>query len=212
MNTPFESIAELEFRNGSLVSRSPHSAERTWRRPADLAQSRLECEPAVPSVLIRDGADAISFAFRVAPFAARPFPAPQFGDAVTPAACLAFALFIGLDGAGDDFWAARGELDDFLLFGRRFGDDWRIGAFAARATTLTVRFEDFWWRIPPARRAMRYDLSALRDPQAKDAPETAAAGIVREPVPGLAPDARVCVDLADDGGFILEFNAQDGIA
>lgn len=212
MNTSFESIAALEFRDGCLVSRSGHSAERVWRRPADLAQTRLECEMPVSSVLIRDGADAMSFAFRVAPFAARPFPAPRFGDAVTPAARLAFALFLGLDGAGDDFWAARGELDDFLLFGRRFGDDWRIGAFAARATTLTVRFEDFWWRIPPERRALRYGLSALRDPQAKDAPETAASGIVREPVAGLAPDARVCVDLADDGGFLLEFTAQDGMA
>ncbi len=212
MNTSFESIAELEFRDGSLVSRSAHSAERTWWRPADLAQARLECEPSVPSAHIRDGADALSFAFRVVPFAARPLPTPQFGDSVTPAARLAFALFLGLDGAGDDFWVARGELDDFLLFGRRFGDDWRIGAFAARATTLTVRFEDFWWRIPQERRALRYGLSALRDPQAKDAPETAASGIVREPVPDLAPDARVCVDLADNGGFLLEFNAQDGMA
>lgn len=183
-----------------------------WRRPADLAQARLQCEPPISSVLIRDGADATSFAFRVVPFAARPFPAPRFGDCMTSAARRAFALFLELDGAGDDFWVARGEVDDFLLFGRRFGDDWRIGAFAARATTLTVRFEDFWWRIPPERRALRYDLSALRDPQPRDAAESVEGGVVRESVAELAPDARVCVDLADDGGFLLEFKAQDGMA
>lgn len=209
MNVPREPDTALAFKDGCLVSRSAHSGIRVWRRPADLAQTRLGCEPSVPSVFLCDGADVVDFAFRVVPFAAKPFPVPQFGDAVTPAARCACALFLGQDGVGDDFWVARGEWNDFLVFGRRFGTDWRIGACTVKATTLTVRFEDFWRRVPVDRRAFRYNLAAKRNPQTRDVPEAIVDGLVCETVCGLAPDARVCVDLANNGGFLFEFRVQN---
>lgn len=209
LNVPREPDTVLAFKDGCLVSRSAHSGIRVWQRPADLAQTRLGCEPSVPSVFLRDGADVVDFAFRVVPFAAEPFPVPQFGDAVTSAARRACALFLGQDGVGDDFWVARGEWNDFLVFGRRFGTDWRIGACTVKATTLTVRFEDFWRRIPTTCRAFRYDLLAERDPQTRDVPETIVDGLVCETACGLAPDARVCVDLADNGGFLFNFRVQN---
>lgn len=202
----------LAFKDGCLVSRSAQFGIRVWQRPADLAQTRLGCEPSVSSVFLRDGADVVDFAFRVVPFVAAPFPVPQFGDAVTPAAQRACALFLGQDGVGDDFWVARGEWNDFLVFGRRCGADWRIGACTVKATTLTVRFEDFWRRIPTSCSTFCYDLSAVRDPQTKDAPETVVGGLVRETVCELAPDVRVCVDLADNGGFLFEFVNRNGRA
>ena len=35
--------------------------------------------------------------------------------------------------------------------------------------------------------------------------EAQAAHVVRETLPGIAPDARICLDLADGGGFTLTF-------
>ena len=136
------------------------------------------------------------------PFAHGPLPEPVFGAAVTPAARAAFRAFLGLDGAGDDFHALRGEPDDFLVFARRSRGDgptgavWQVGGFAVDATTLTVRFEDVWELTPPELRATSYSVNILRD---------GACAIL----PGIAPDARLFIDLVANGGFLFTFTPEE---
>ena len=55
---------------------------------------------------------------------------------------------------------------------------------------------------------LSYTCAVSRDPHAKDPPSAQAAGIVRESIPGLAPDARICLDLAENGGFVLTFHPE----
>ena len=123
----------------------------------------------------------------------------MFGEAVTPAARAAFRVFLGLDGAGDDFRVMRGEPDDFLVFARRSGAAWQVGGFTVDATTLTVRFEDVWDLTPPALRATSYGVTVLRD--GGDAVLT-----------DIAPDARIFIDLAANGGFLLSFTPTEDAA
>ena len=193
-------------------------------RPADLAQARLGTDPAVESLEMADGRDLLTAAFAVVPFVCGPFsggsqlvataqnpggsqlvatanslPEPTFGEAVTPAARAAFRVFLGLDGAGDDFRVMRGEPDDFLMFARRIGATWQEGGFTVEATTLTVRFEDVWDLTPPALRATSYGVTVLRD--GGDAVLT-----------DIAPDARIFIDLAANGGFLLSFTPTEDAA
>ena len=103
----------------------------------------------------------------------------------------------------------RGLPDDFLLFAVGLDRDSPIVCgLTTAATTLTVRFEDVWLLLPPDRRAFSYTCGVTRDPHSKDAPSACADGIVRESIPGLAPDARICLDLADSGGFVLSFHPE----
>ena len=168
-------------------------------RPADLAQARLGTDPAVESLEMADGRDLLTAAFAVVPFVCGPIPEPAFGAAVTPAARAAFRVFLGLDGAGDDFRVMRGEPDDFLMFARRIGATWQEGGFTVEATTLTVRFEDVWDLTPPALRATSYGVTVLRD--GGDAVLT-----------DIAPDARIFIDLAANGGFLLSFTPTEDAA
>ena len=181
-------------------------------RPADLAQARLGTDPAVESLEMADGRDLLTAAFAVVPFVCGPFsggsqlvapanslPEPVFGETVTPAARAAFRVFLGLDGAGDDFRVMRGEPDDFLMFARRIGATWQEGGFTVEATTLTVRFEDVWDLTPPALRATSYGVTVLRD--GGDAVLT-----------DIAPDARIFIDLAANGGFLLSFTPTEDAA
>ena len=146
--------------------------------------------------MLGNGRDLLTFAFTVAPFARGPLPEPAFGEAVTPAARAAFRLFLGLDGAGDAFHVLRGEPDDFLVFARRTGTVWRAGTFTVEATTLTVRFEDVWDRTPPALRATSYGVDVLRDGE-------------NATLTGIAPDARLFIDLAANGGFLFTFTPKE---
>jgi hypothetical protein len=59
--------------------------------------------------------------------------------------------------------------------------------------------------LPEKARFTDYLVEVVRDPNAKDSPEAQAAHVVRETLPGIAPDARICLDLADGGGFTLTF-------
>ena len=107
------------------------------------------------------------------------------------------------------FTPLRGLPDDFLLFAVGLDRDSPIVCgLTTAATTLTVRFEDVWLLLPPDRRAFSYTCGVTRDPHSKDAPSACADGIVRESIPGLAPDARICLDLADSGGFVLSFHPE----
>ncbi|MBR0506491.1 MAG: hypothetical protein IJJ84_13900, partial [Kiritimatiellae bacterium] len=175
---------------------------RAWTRPADLAEARLGTDPAPESLALADGRDLLTFAFTVAPFARGPLPEPAFGEAVTPAARAAFRLFLGLDGAGDAFHVGGGAPADFLVFARGSGGDrptgatWQVGGFTVEATTLTVRFEDVWDRTPPALRATSYAVDVLRDGE-------------NAILPGIAPDARLFIDLAANGGFLFTFTPEE---
>ena len=198
-------VGETEWRDGTLWAHSPGCAVRAWSRPADLAEARLATDPAVDSLALADGHDLLTAAFCVVPFVHAPFPEPSFGDAVTPAARAAFRVFLGLDGAGDAFHVMRGEPDDFLFFARRLrrsrgdrptGAAWQVGGFTVDATTLTVRFEDVWNLAPPELRRTSYAVEVLRD--GGDAV-----------LPGIAPDARLFIDLAANGGFLFTFTPEE---
>ena len=199
-------LAQLSFEEGTLVSSSAGSGRRTWARPADLAEARLACEMPPVAVTPADGAELLALAFAVVPFAVPPFPRPFYGPAVTQSAQEAFALFLGQNTAhaADEFRVLRGAPDDFVVCARRYHDVWKVGAFTVRPTTLTVRFEDLW-KLLPRRPFTEYMVEVVRDPHAKDAPEAHAAGIVREVLAGTAPDVRICLDLAANGGFTLTF-------
>ena len=186
----------LIWREGTLWTEGPGEEPRAWTRPADLAEARLGTDPAPESLALAHGRDLLSFAFTVAPFARGPLPEPAFGEAVTPAARAAFRVFLGLDGAADDFHVMRGEPDDFLVFARRAGATWQVGGFTVDATTLTVRFEDVWDLTSPELRATSYSVTVLKD---------GACAILH----GIAPDARLFIDLAANGGFLFTFTPEE---
>ena len=208
-------IAQLSWREGALWSESPGCPARAWTRPADLAQARLGTDPAVESLELADGRDLLTAAFAVVPFVCGPFsggsqlvatanplPEPTFGDTVTPAARAAFRVFLGLDGAGDDFRVMRGEPDDFLVCARRAGATWQVGGFSVEATTLTVRFEDVWDLTPPELRSTSYSVTVLKD---------GACAISPTILPDIAPDARLFIDLAANGGFLFTFTPEETV-
>ena len=215
-------VAQLSWRDGSLWSESPGCPARAWTRPADLAQARLGTDPAVDALELMDGHDLLTAAFAVVPFVCGPFPEPTFGEAVTLAARAAFRNFLGLCGAGraanvsgaprarrsanvlsDDFRVMRGEPDDFLVFARRTGTTWQVGGFTVETTTLTVRFEDVWDLTPPELRATSYSVTVLKD---------GACAISPTILPDIAPDARIFIDLAANGGFLLSFTPTEDAA
>ena len=103
----------------------------------------------------------------------------------------------------------RGLPDDFLVFAVGLDTDSpSVCGLTTAATTLTVRFEDVWLLLPPDRRVFSYTCEVTRDPHSKDAPSAKAEGVVHETIPDLAPDARICLDLADSGGFVLSFQPE----
>ena len=97
----------------------------------------------------------------------------------------------------------RSEPDDFLVFARRTGAAWQVGGFTVEATTLTVRFEDVWELTPPELRATSYGVTVLRD--GKDA-------VHPDLLTDIAPDARIFIDLAANGGFLLSFTPTEDAA
>ena len=116
----------------------------------------------------------------------------------TPVA--AFRVFLGLDGEGDAFHVMRGEPDDFLVCARRIGAVWQVGGFTVDATTLTVRFEDVWELTPPELRAISYSVEVLRD---------GVSAASQNILPGIAPDARLFIDLAANGGSLFTFTPEE---
>lgn len=181
----------------------PGMPVREWTRPAELAAARLALTPAPDRMDLASGADLLTAAFSVVPFIRPPMPSPGFGAPVTAAARAAFTLFLGP--ATDAFKVLRGEPDDYLVCARRFGGTWRVGAFSVAPTTLTVRFEDLWLQTPDRLRGMNYRVDVLRDAHGRDSSAAQAAGCVCEQLLEVAPDARICLDVARDGGFMLTF-------
>ena len=202
-----EAVATLAWDDGVLKASTPNLPPLAWTRPADLAEARLNCDPPPADLDLGHGGDLLTAAFKVIPFVREPLPTPFFGGGVTFPAQEAFRLFLGINVAekADDFRVLRGEVDDFIVCARRYHDVWKVGAFTVSATTLTVRFEDLWEMLPEKARFTDYLVEVVRDPNAKDSPEAQAAHVVRETLPRIAPDARICLDLADGGGFTLTF-------
>lgn len=199
-------VVELAWEDGRLRTSAPGVPARLWARPAALAAARLALLPPPAALDLADGGDLLAAAFAVVPFVRGPLPPPAFGAGVTAAARAAFDVY--LDEAKGALAVLRGEPGDFLVCARCARGVWTVGAFAAAPTTLTVRFEDLWRRLPAAARAFAYRLDVVRDPHAKDAPAARAAGVVSERHAGLAPDVRVCLDVARGGGFALVFTPQ----
>ena len=214
-------VAQLAWRDGALWSESPGCQSRAWKRPADLAEARLGTDHAVEALALADGRDLLTAAFAVVPFVGGSFPEPVFGEAVTPAARAAFRAFLGIDGEDEAFHVMRGEPDDFLVFARRLrrsrgdrptgasrrsrgdrptGAVWQVGGFSVEATTLTVRFEDVWNLTPPELRATSYSVDVLRD---------GVSAVSQNILPGIAPDARLFIDLAANGGFLFTFTPEE---
>ena len=204
-----KTVGKLEWDDGVLKASSPNVPTLAWTRPADLAEARLEIDPPVDSLELADGHDLLSAAFAVVPFVREPLPDPVFGDGVTQSAREAFLLFTGQNAKSqraDSFRVVRGEPDDFLVCARRYKDVWKVGGFTVEPTALTVRFEDLWNQLPAkAKQYTDYLVEVVRDPNAKDTPEAQSAGIVRETLTGVAPDARIFLELPRGGGFTLTF-------
>ena len=202
-------VAQFAWRDGALWSESPGCQSRAWKRPADLAEARLGTDHAVEALALADGRDLLTAAFAVVPFVGGSFPEPVFGEAVTPAARAAFRAFLGIDGEDEAFHVMRGEPDDFLVFARRSrrsrgdrptGAVWQVGGFSVEATTLTVRFEDVWNLTPPDLRVTSYSVEVLRD---------GVSAVSQNILPGIAPDARLFIDLAANGGFLFTFTPEE---
>ena len=52
---------------------------------------------------------------------------------------------------------------------------------------------------------IQYLVETVRDPNAADGPAEQAAHVVRETIPGVAPDARIVLDADAGGGWTLTF-------
>ncbi len=192
--------------SGKLIAFWRHGLEQHivfFDRPGDLAERRFAAMERVEELVVTDGRQGCASLFLTVPFTRTALPAPVFGDAVTPAYRAAFGLMVGCGGAGEEFWMMRGEPGEFAVAARRQGDVWRVAGVTAEARTLTMRFEDVWLRTPPELRARRYTVEILRDPLKDEAGDP-----VEESFPDQAPDVRVALDLAKNGGFLLTFRPQ----
>ncbi|MCQ2393792.1 MAG: glycoside hydrolase family 97 C-terminal domain-containing protein [Kiritimatiellae bacterium] len=195
-------VGTLAWNDGVLTTSSPNGPVRTWRRAADLAAARLAVEPPMASLELADGRALLTAAFAVFPFVRAPGPASVFGAGVTRSARAAFAVLA--DDAAGALRVLRGEPDEFILFARATREGWLVGAVTAEPLVLTVRVEDLW-RSPAQMRppCSAFRVEVVRDPNAKDTPEAQAAGVVQETLADVGPDARIFLELARGGGFLL---------
>ena len=105
----------------------------------------------------------------------------------------------GLAAAAPVIIPLRGEWGDFIVFMAIDGQSFSIAALSRGKTTLTVRVEDAWEKLPPAERKYSYLCETLC--------ETIAEGA--EGKFQVAPDARIFVDLEENGGFVIKFTPEE---
>lgn len=192
--------------DGKGVAFWRHGLERHvvfFDRPGDLAERRFAALASVAALNVADGRQGCDHLFLTVPFTRNALPVPAFGAALTPAYRAAFETLIDREAACDAFWMMRGEPGEFAVGARRQGAVWRVAGITAAAKTLTVRVEDLWLRTPAEWRAPHYTVEILRDPIAGE-----AGAVVQETFAAQAPDVRVALDLARDGGFLLTFRPQ----
>ena len=192
--------------SGKLIASWRHGLEQHlvfFDRPGDLAERRFAAMERVEELVVGDGRQGCGHLFLTAPFTKAALPAPVFGTAVTPAFRAAFERILGRGGTSDDFYVMRGEPGEFAVAARRQGGAWQVAGVTAEARTLTVRFEELWQRLPPELRALTYTVELLRDPIRGEAGDR-----VEETFADQAPDVRVALDLARNGGFLITFRPQ----
>ena len=192
--------------SGKLVAFWRHGAEQhivLFDRPGDLAARRFGALERIDELSVADGRQGCNHLFLTVPFTKAALPAPVFGDTVTPAYRAAFEMILGGGEPCDDFWVTRGDPGEFAVAARRRGAAWQVGGVTAEAQTLTVRFEDFWLRMPPELRALHYTVEILRDPIKGETGDR-----VEEMFADQSPDVRVALDLAKNGGFLITFHPQ----
>ncbi len=192
--------------SGKLAAWWRHGAEQHavfFDRPGDLAVRRFGALEKIDALPVADGRQGCGLLFLTVPFTKAALPAPIYGEVLTPAFRAAFATIMGRGDAGEDFWMMRGEPGEFAVAARRQGGAWRVAGVTALAQTLTVRFEDLWLRTPPELRSLRYAVDIQRDPVGDE-----AGNCVEESFANQAPDVRVALDLAANGGFLLTFRPQ----
>lgn len=190
--------------SGCLAAVSLDDGEASLRlfdSPQELANTHAEAAPS-GEMKLPDGASALAYFFSVAPFE----PAVSFalGASVTPAFRSAFAL---LSGGGIRF--LRGEFGAFLM---GFAEDAAAGAFRVACITaaprmLTVRLEDIWLALPEQLRFPFYDLTLTRDPNRLDG---TGLGVVTETFPRQPGNLRLFLELARNGGVLLEARGYNG--
>ena len=172
------------FRSGVLLANG-----RAYRRPCDWA---IDCGPVAFLGGPRAWTPAAQAALAQIGRQVNPHPSPTV-----------------LHPSPFTFHPLRGLPDDFLVFAVGLeGSVPTVCGLACAATTLTVRFEDVWQLLSASHRALSYTCEVTRDPHPKDAPSAQAEDVVRESIPDLAPDVRICLDLADNGGFVLAFHPE----
>ena len=206
LNAQREGPQVLFAPSGKLVAFWRHGLEQHivfFDRPGDLAVRRFGAIERVEALVVADGRQGCNHLFLTVPFTQAELPAPEFGEAVTPAYRAAFELMLGRGAVVDDFWMIRGEPGVFAVAARRQGGVWQAGGVTAEAQTLTVRFEDLWLRMPAELRALRYAVEILRDPTKDESGDR-----VEESFADQAPDVRVALDLAKSGGFLVTFRPQ----
>ena len=187
----------IRFDNGILKCRC---AEKLFefKRPADLAQSRLAvCEG--KTIPVSTGLDALNAAFGVVPFACKT-DCSFINCRMTRAAQEAFKRFVALPEGCDFFKVLRAEIDEYLVFAARSAGNWIVGAFTSEPLTLTVRLEDLRDMTPAGFRMDSCRLNVLRDALPDEPQEN---GSVETSMGRIAMDARVFIDLARDGGFLI---------
>jgi hypothetical protein len=221
-----EQLGELEVRDGRQGCEHLFLTLPFIRAESAPGGCGLPCTASLPEV----APDLRAGEVRPAP-GGRGLPMPVFGERVTPAFRAAFELMLRRESADDDFQVMRGEPGEFAVAARRQGAVWRVGGVTAAAQTLTVRFEDLWLRTPAGLRAPRYRVDILRDPNARELADSGTCGgmecgsalplsesggkpphsttRVEEAFAAQAPDVRVALDLARDGGFLLTFTPEE---
>ncbi len=192
--------------DGKGVAFWRHGLERHvvfFDRPGELAERRFAALASVAALDVADGRQGCDHLFLTVPFTRNALPTPAFGAALTPAYRAAFEALIDREAACDAFWMMRGEPGEFAVGARRQGATWRVAGITAAAKTLTVRVEDLWLRTPVEWRAPHYTVELLRDPLPGE-----AGPCVEETFAAQAPDVRVALDLARDGGFLVTLRPQ----
>ena len=192
--------------SGKVIAWWRHGLEQHavfFDRPGDLAVRRFGVLPQVASLPVADGRAGCGHLFLTVPFTKAELPAPVFGEGLTPAYRAAFELALGRNEASDDFWVMRGEPGEFAVVARRCGRVWRVGGLVSEPMTLTVRFEDLWLRMSPELRVLHYTVEILRDPIRDEAGDH-----IEESFAAQAPDVRVALDAAKNGGFLLTFRPE----
>lgn len=174
-------------------------------RPADLAMQRFPVFAPPQVLLVENGRAGCEHLFLTLPFLNAPVTTTHFGTCVTPAYQAAFALMLS-SAFQDDTWMIRGEPGVFAIVARREGANWQVGGITATARTVTLRFEDLWWRMPEKMRASAYYVTIQRDP-IKD--ERGAS--IEESFSEQAPDVRIALDLAANGGFLITFRPMASV-